>query len=295
MKSQHRHELETNWLAHHTAIWLEKLQPYNALIVGGLIVAAIGLFAFSFFSGETAARQAEAWNSYNDAVMSGSPNLELLRKSAGEYPDSPMQEFADITWADGELYRASVLYIHNRLASDESANRAMSTYQSLLSETEDALIRSRAHFGLARIYELRNELDKAIEEYGKVEGGFKLIADERVKQLGKPATQEVYAWLATAQGPTSSAPSGPGTPGLSPRFSPGEIALPTASKEGAEITDEASASIDELFSTPENVDTTTVPSTESDLTLPTDEKKSVDAQEADAEAANEATSGAAKE
>lgn len=246
MKSEHRHELETNWLAHHTAIWLDRVQPYNGLIVGGLIVAALALFAYSFFSGESAARQAEAWNSYNQAVIGSNMNLELLRKSAGEYPDSPMQELADITWADGQLYLASRFYIQNRKAADEAANRATSTYESLLSDTESPAIRSRAHFGLGRIYELRNELDKAREEYGKVEGGFKMLADQRIEQLMKPAVADVFAWLATAQAPAGMAPSGPGTPGMSPGFSPGEIELPGASGESGNASD-AGAAIDELF------------------------------------------------
>ncbi len=79
MKSEHRHELETNWLAHHVAIWLNRLQPYNALIVGGLLAIAILFFSISFFSGESSARQSAAWNSYNQAVEGMLPNLETLR------------------------------------------------------------------------------------------------------------------------------------------------------------------------------------------------------------------------
>ncbi|MGD9633303.1 MAG: tetratricopeptide repeat protein [Pirellulales bacterium] len=295
MKSEHRHELETNWLAHHTAIWLERLQPYNALIVGALIVAAIALFAFSFFSGETSARQSEAWNSYNDAVISGSPNLELLRKSAGEYPDSPMQEYADITWADGQLYLASLLFVHNRTASNEAASRATSTYQSLLAETEDKRIKNRAHFGLARIYELGNDLDKAIAEYGKVEGGFKLIADQRVEELKKPATKDVYSWLATAQGPTSTAPTGPGTPGVSPGFSPSEIELPAASSDESKEGEAANASIDDLFSPPSNVDTSTMPKSDKDVFAPVDEKAADEGKPSDTKADEGASPDAPKQ
>lgn len=284
MKSEHRHQLETNWLAHHTAIWLERLEPYYALIVGGLIAAAIGLFAYSFFSGESAARQADAWNSYNEAMLGMAPNLDVLRKAAGEYPDSPMQELADITWADGQLYRASALYIQNRVASDEATSRAMSTYQSLLSETNDERLKSRAHFGLARAYELQNQLDKAREEYGKVEGGFKLIAEERVKQLDKPETQEVYAWLASARSTYGGAPGGPGTPGLSPGFSPGEIELPEASAEEAL---EDAGSIDDLFSMPSNVDADSLPAT-GGVTLPAEENAEEQDGDAAAGAADEA-------
>src|SRR5690606_32120570 len=135
---------------------------------------------------ESEARQAEAWRSYNDAVAGAMPNLEALRKSAGEYPDSPMQEFADVTWADGQVWLASRYYIQNRTAADEAANRAIGAYRSLLAVTDNNRIQSRAHFGLGRIYELQNDLDKAREEYGKVEGGFKVLAEQRIEQLEKP-------------------------------------------------------------------------------------------------------------
>ena len=150
------------------------------------------------------------------------PNLETLRKSAGEYPDSPMQEFADITWADGQMWTGfAVLHpkSHRRRRSGQPCRSART--RALLSETEDARIKSRAHFGLARVYELQNELDKAREEYGKVEGGFKLIADQRIEQLDKPETKEVYAWLATAKARGARRPTGPGTPGRQPRVRPG--------------------------------------------------------------------------
>jgi hypothetical protein len=154
-----------------------------------------------------------------------------------------MQEFADVTWADGQLWLASRYYIQNRTAADEAANRAIGAYRSLLAVTKNSRIQGRAHFGLGRIYELQNELDKAREEYGKVEGGFKVLAEQRIEQLEKPEVQDVYAWLANAQGPRRTAPAGPGTPGERPRFSPGEIALPDAS--GGET--EPSVSIDDLF------------------------------------------------
>jgi predicted negative regulator of RcsB-dependent stress response len=245
MKSEHRHELETNWLAHHTAIWLERLQPYNSLIVGGLLMVVIVLFTYSYFGGESSARQSAAWNSYNEAVEGLLPNLDRLRESAGEYPDSPMQHFADVTWADGQLAIASRYYIQNRAAALEAINHAIGTYQSLLRETDDERIKSRAHYGLGRVYELQNQLDKAREEYLAVKGGFAALAEERAKQLENQDTKEAYSWLSTAEGPRRAAPIGPGTPGQRPGFNPGEIELPPASGS----TNEAgpNVSIDDLF------------------------------------------------
>jgi len=245
MKSEHRHELETNWLAHHVAIWLERLQPYNSLIVGTLLTIVILYFGYSFFGSESAARQSAAWNTYNEAVEGALPNLDRLHDAADEYPDSPMQQLADVTWADGQVSIASRYYIQNRAAATEALNRAIGTYQSLLKETEDERIQGRAHFGLARAYELQNELDKAREEYLAVKGGFALLAEQRAKQLDEQDTKDTYTWLATAEGPRRTAPAGPGTPGLRPGFAPGELDLPAASTATGESG--ANISIDDLF------------------------------------------------
>lgn len=245
MKSEHRHELETNWLAHHTAIWLDKIQPYYSLIAGGVLTVAIVMLAYSYFGGESAARQDAAWNQYNLAVEGYIPNLDRLHESADEFPDSPMQQFADITWADGQLAIASQYFVQNRVAANEALNRASGEYQSLLQASEDERIKDRAHFGLGRVYELQNELDKALAEYRLVKGGFSVLAEERIKQLEKQDTKDAYAWLATAEGPRRTAPLGPGTPGQRPGFSPGEIALPSATSGGEDTG--AKISIDDLF------------------------------------------------
>jgi predicted negative regulator of RcsB-dependent stress response len=263
MKSEHRHELETNWLAHHVAIWLDKVQPYNSLIVGGLLALAAILFGYSYFGNESSTRQSDAWNSYNEAVGGMLPNLDKLDESADEYPDSPVQQLADITWADGQVAIASRYYLQNRKAADEAADRAIRTYQSLLSATDDQRIKSRAHFGLARVYELKNELDKAKAEYKLVTGGFAALAEQRLKDLDKPDTIAAYAWLATAESPRITAPAGPGIPGVSPGFTPGEIDLPAATTGTTPATEEPAGniSIDDLFQgigdTPANTESNT--------------------------------------
>src|SRR3990172_2579574 len=145
MKSQHRHELETNWLAHRMARVLDDVRPYNSLIAGTLLALAALIFGYSYFSGASAARQSEAWNSYNQAVESMPPNLAVLRESAQEYPDSPMQQWADITWADGQVWTASRQFVQNRPAAIAALNLASSTYQSLLRETDDERVVGRAH------------------------------------------------------------------------------------------------------------------------------------------------------
>jgi predicted negative regulator of RcsB-dependent stress response len=250
MKSQHRHELETNWLAKRVADWLNVIQPYNSLIAGVLVAVVVAVVGFSYYRSASAARQSEAWSTYNQAVGGLMPNLETLRESAEEYPDSPVQQWADITWADGQVWLASRSILQNRSAALDMLNRATGVYQGLMKETNDERLKSRAHFGLGRIFELRCELDKAREEYGAVTGGFATLAEQRIKDLDEADAKETYAWLATAEAPRRMAPPGPGTPGLMPNFSPGELQMPAAggSNSGASNTEPtAPMSVDDLF------------------------------------------------
>jgi predicted negative regulator of RcsB-dependent stress response len=244
MKSKHRHELETNWLAKRLAAWIDTLRPYTSTVFGAVVVVAVGLFAISYFSGSSSAQQSEAWSSYNQAIEGWIPDLDQLRQSAEAHAGTTMQQWADMTWADGHVWMAARDYVPNRAAAMEALNRATGTYRNLLEVSDDERLKSRAHFGLGRVYELRGELDKAGEEYLAVRGGFEQLAKLRAEELAEPDTKQVYDWLATAQASRRATPSGPGTPGQRPDFSAGGLDIPSQREDGA---DDSAASVENLF------------------------------------------------
>ena len=251
MKSAHRHQLETNDLAHRLELYVERYRPYAATIVG-VIVAVIALVVlWSYVVGSSAARRSETWDTYNRAISaSPAPNVEELHRTAQEYPGTQMQEMADVTWADSQVFVASRNYLANRQAALDTLAKAMSTYQSVIQTSKDDRLTGRARLGLARIYEMQNQLEKAREQYNQVTGPFAEYAKKQAEQLQKPATQETYAWLATAQVPKATVPMGPGTPGQKPEFSAGEMALPGAGGAEAGTANDAknsAAAIDELL------------------------------------------------
>ncbi len=251
MKSAHRHELETNALAHNLEVYIERYKPYLAKAAfGGVALIAI-LFLWSYLSNMSSAKKSEAWDSFNQAVAAVPPNLEQLRQAAEENQGTGMQRMADLTWADGQVFLASRAYIANRTLANEALNKAAGRYQSVLETSSDPMITGRAHLGLARVYEMQNELDKAKGQYDQVTGPFEKYAKEQAERLSKPEAKETYAWLATAQAPVSRAPMGPGVPGKQPEFTPGEIALPgTTGAAGTPETEKnASQTLDDLLKT----------------------------------------------
>jgi len=248
MKSAHRHELETNVLAHRLEIFIARYRPYASQIIGGLIAVVVVLIIGSYLIGSSSSHKSEAWDSFNQVATStalGSPpTLEALRRTSQENPGTPMQQIADVTWADATVCLAARSYLANRPKAIESLNAATSTYEGVLQSSGDEQLTGRAHLGLARIYEMQNKLDKAREEYGKVTGAYARYAQAQVERLNKPDVQDTYAWLSTAQVPLPKMPAGPGTPGQRPEFSPGEMNLPGAAPATGPKTDDTKAAND---------------------------------------------------
>jgi hypothetical protein len=248
MKSAERHRLETNWMAKHLELWIDKLRPYFSMLAGAVVALVVVMFAWSYLTGSSTARQSEAWDAYNLAVEQPMmPDIELLRQSAEEYPGTKMQELADITWADGQVWMAARDFIYQRPAAMEALNRAASVYQGILQSTEEERMRNRARLGLARIYEMQDQLGKAREQYAAVSGGFADLAKARAESLALPKTVEACTWLATAQPPRRAAPTGPGTPGRGPAFSAGDVPLPGETSPGAEGAADGGPSLDSLL------------------------------------------------
>ena len=120
------------------------------------------MFAYSYFGGETTARQSAAWNSYNEAVegmAAESRSAPRVGRRVSRFADAAICRHHLGRWPAGD----GLAVLTSRIARRrwKRVNRAIGAYQSLLRETEDERIESRAHFGLGRVYELQNELDKA--------------------------------------------------------------------------------------------------------------------------------------
>lgn len=266
MKAQHRHDLETNALAKRLAAGIEKSRPYGPTILGVLVAIVVCVMLLSYLSSASAERQGAAWSQYFAAMQTPNFNfqqsMQILKLSAEEHPDTPMQQWADITWADGQLWVASQYYLQNRNTASESLDRAGNTYKSLLKTASDVRILDRANFGLGRIYEMQDDLERAKEHYAAVGGGFADMAKARVEKLNDEATREELAqsmaWLSKAELPKRALPGGPGTPGQKPIFAPGELEMPASRASGAQTSGQtpagsnetstgSEATIDDLF------------------------------------------------
>jgi hypothetical protein len=226
MKSAHRHELETNTLAHRLEEYIERYRPYASRIVGGLIALVLVILIVSYLSGLSSSKQSQAWDAFNLAVAANPPDLKLIHQTAQDYPGTSMQQLADVTWADSQVYVASRTYLSNRKAANEALGKAASVYQGVVQSSKDEHLTSRAHLGLARAYEMQNQLQEARSEYGKVKGVYEQYAQQQIERLDKPEAKDTYAWLASAPIPERKSTGPATTSGQNQELSPSDISLP---------------------------------------------------------------------
>ena len=231
MKSEHRHELESNELAQWLEQALDKIRPYKMYLVVAVGVALGAVFVNSMMSRRAAEQRELAWRAY--ALASYTQDLELndLREAASseEYAGSKMQEWAYIAWADRQLLLAIRSYFIDRDESTNHIKAAQNIYATLASGTSDLQIQDRARLGLARIYELQDKVEEARKAYAEVGGDFAPVAKAAIERLDSPNATETIGWLATAELPTPELPTG-GATGERPAF---DVELPEASGEGA--------------------------------------------------------------
>lgn len=246
MKAEHRHELETNALAHRLELFIERNRPHLAKLGWGFAALVAVVFLWSYLSGSSDARRSGAWDAYNIALSAMPPNLDMLRKASEESPGSDMQRLADLTVADSQVMMASRMILANRTAANEMLGKASSAYKGVIQTSAVEELVGRAHLGLARVYEMQGDWEKAKAEYEKVTGGHAESAKAQVERLSESKTQEALAWLATAEAPVSRPPMGPGEPGKGPDFTAGDINLPQSNPQGSASVEQAKSAEDSL-------------------------------------------------
>ncbi|MBN1853646.1 MAG: hypothetical protein JW829_13020 [Pirellulales bacterium] len=218
MKTERRHELHTNYLASHLAIWIEKIKPYTTAIILAVGILIIAALIIGYWSNTKSQKEQAAWDQFTYAMTSDPLQVEGLDLQAQEHAGTTMETWSTLTWADHQLYTASAMYLRDRNGSKQIIHKIRDIYAALIEEADSEEIRDRAQLGLARAYEMSNDLDQAQKAYQQVRGKMAGIAKARLEELNRPEVAETIRWLASAEAIVPAAPEGPGTPGQRPIF-----------------------------------------------------------------------------
>ncbi len=221
MDSEHRHELEQNDLATWMTDKVEAIKHQLPVIGVGLVALVAGIIGLNSWRASAEAAQADRWRDFSVALEGAQPNLSLLKEAASANPGTTVEEWSEVTWADGRLYQAASDYFRKRENANTAMEEAIEVYQRMIT-AKDRKVAERAKYQLARAFELQGKLDEAREQYGRVTGAFEDAAKARAEALESDDVKASYDWITATKTASASA-----TANLTPGdLTPDDIDLP---------------------------------------------------------------------
>ena len=202
MKSEHRHELQTNDLgkfAEKAAVYIDR--NGNRLMVG-ICVAALVLSGGIFWWRTQSSNQMAAWTDLSIAISSGKP--EIFQNVWDDHKGTVPGLWAKVHEGDAWLGQGVEAVFRNLEKGSEDLKKARSAFQVVVDQQSAPKdIRERALIGLARTLESmsdgsEDEAVKAYEAFVKEFPKSEFVADaqSRIEILKSGRGQEFYAWFA---------------------------------------------------------------------------------------------------
>lgn len=199
MKTQRRHELQTNTLADWLGHKIENVQPYSkAIVTVVLLVCALGI-AYMFISGRGMAEAGAAWKDFFGAVADR--DVESLTEVHERHAGKEAGFWALQKVADEELGRGTRLLFRDREQANDALKVARKNYEAVKANAKrGSLLEQRAIFGLAQTLESMGELDDAKKQYKALasaapESSLGKEAQQRLDSLEEEGTERFYAWF----------------------------------------------------------------------------------------------------
>ena len=199
MKTERRHDLQTNELADRLTHWIAAAEPYSRTILGVLLAVVAIVFASGIVAMRDAEKAAQGWDKFFGALESSNP--QDLEKTAEIYASTKVAQWARLAAADLVLNSSINKLLTDKAEAQDELRRVAEMYHRVLTESEEkSPLVARAKYGLARTQESQGLLPLAREEYNEIvrEGGpFAEAAKERALDLDRPETKAFYDWLAS--------------------------------------------------------------------------------------------------
>ncbi len=211
MKSERRHELQTNYLADHLGTAVSGGKPYATYVIGGLIVAVFAALAYGFYSSQVAKASSAAWGDYYFNIGSG--DAEIFQQVAQDHPGTTAALWAKQAWADNRLLDGLDQLYTDRKAAEETINKSIDAYQEVLNKSYENDLKNRAAMGLAQSYESIGKLEEATKYYKQVaagsQDGYAAMANGRLAWIASGEGKSFYEWFASTKSTPASKPNIP--------------------------------------------------------------------------------------
>jgi hypothetical protein len=235
MKTDRRHELQTNVLADWIGKHLQQSQGYAKTILAVILLVAAAAIAGMFLAKDQAARSQISWNQFFQAF--GERDPEALEAVAVATQGTTASVWAHLAEADLKLAEGIGDLYTNRDNAKKNLTEAERNYLAVDHAAKEKILRERAWFGLGQTYESLAEVEKAKEFYGKLVSSAPTSAlgkeaKRRSDALGDAATVKWYNWFA------NQTPRPPAIPGI-----PGDLGLPDLPSDLGSLSDRPDLSL----------------------------------------------------
>ena len=199
MNSERRHELQENELAAHLSRINKAIEPYSKLIAVVLAAVVLGVIAMALYQSKASGDRSDATLRLIDASISQDPTE--LKQIAASYPNTSAAAWARLYEANALLTESMQKLFVDRPSAEDTIRQARASYNTALSMSDDRILRSRCHFGLARASEALGEIETAIREYQETvaaneSDSMVALAERRIASLESPDTQAFVDWFA---------------------------------------------------------------------------------------------------
>lgn len=221
MKSERRHDLQSNELATTLGAGIDKVQPFVQYIVGGVIIAAVLAVGWGVYTNFARKSAAAAWTEYYFTLNTG--DAESFKAIANDHPGSAAAIWAEQTAGDEYLADGIDALYRDRGQGLELLKKAVACYEAVNSKAQQPELRTRAVLGLAQAHESLGEIDKAKSLYQQViaaglQPAITTMATNRLAFLNSQLGKDFYTWFGKLK------PS----PALPPKM-PGDLNVPPTS------------------------------------------------------------------
>ena len=201
MKTKRRHDLQTNELADWIGTKIEAAKPYSQYILGGVVAIALVIGLFVMTTSQQREKKEEAWNQYFKAIDARSP--DDLAKVALSHPNTVAAQWASQAAGNIYLNEGIGLLTSDRETAVETLEKAKKSFETILKASNlKPLLRQRAEFGVAQVYESLGEIEEAKKYYKQVaeatgDSAYGRLAADGLTRLEDPSTSGFYEYLAT--------------------------------------------------------------------------------------------------
>jgi hypothetical protein len=207
MKTQRRHELQTNVLADWLGRNMEAIQPFIGWILAGVAAVVLAILAYTYFNSRSESQIQEGWGAATKyageatAAVGGNDTAGFqdatknLAKVVDDYSGTPLATFAEANLGDVNLYRGQMLMWTNRAEALQSLKEAVARYNSAIASTHEPLLKNRVRMNLATAYEWMFQVEDAKRAYQQVEGIYQPAAQQQIAALEGATTAQLFERL----------------------------------------------------------------------------------------------------